>query len=179
MQNLINGFDYNGFWYINEYVKQNIFIDYLMIFFAEYAQYMFVLLFIIFWVNKKLKNRTCVIQALLACCFAYSLNRIIGLFFYRERPFVSHLNINQLVEHTANASFPSDHATSAFAIAITLYLYKKRLGKIFLLLAFFISFSRIWVGVHYPLDVLIGAVLGSLWAFITHYIIQTNFKKNK
>jgi undecaprenyl-diphosphatase len=89
------------------------------------------------------------------------------------------LNIKQLVEHTANASFPSDHATSAFAIAITLCLYEKRLGKVFLLLAFLIAFSRVWVGVHYPLDVLIGAVLGFLWAFIVHYIVKTNFKNNK
>ncbi|AQY38398.1 undecaprenyl-diphosphatase [Bacillus thuringiensis] len=179
MVNLINKLDSNVFRYINEYVKQNTFLDYLMIFFAEYAQYMFILLFMILWLNKKYKNRTCVIQAIIACCLAFLLNRIIGLFFYRERPFVSHLNINQLVEHTANASFPSDHATSAFTIAITLYLYERRLGKVFLLLAIFISFSRIWVGVHYPLDVLLGAVLGTLWAFIAYYIIKTIFKKNK
>ncbi|MGE6343555.1 undecaprenyl-diphosphatase [Bacillus mycoides] len=178
MLNLINNLDYNGFRYINEHVKENIYIDYLMIFFAEYAQYMFILLFMILWLNKKYKNRACVIQAIIACCFAFVLNRIIGLFFYRERPFVSHLNINQLVEHTANASFPSDHATSAFAIAITVFLYKKRLGKAFLLLAFLIAFSRVWVGVHYPLDVLMGAVLGLVWAFITHYIVKTNFKNN-
>ncbi|PFN14786.1 undecaprenyl-diphosphatase [Bacillus cereus] len=179
MVNLINNLDYNGFRYINEHVKENTYIDYLMIFFAEYAQYMFILIFMILWLNKKYKNKTCVIQAIIACCLAFVFNRIIGLFFYRERPFVSHLNINQLVEHTANASFPSDHATSAFAIAITLCLYEKRLGKVFLLLAFLIAFSRVWVGVHYPLDVLIGAVLGLLWAFIIHYIVKTNFKNNK
>ncbi|MCU4715808.1 undecaprenyl-diphosphatase [Bacillus cereus] len=179
MLNLINNLDNNGFRYINENVKENVYIDYLMIFFAEYAQYMFILLFMILWLNKKYKNRTCVIQAIIACCFAFLLNRIIGLFFYRERPFVSHLNINQLVEHTANASFPSDHATSAFVIVITLYFYENRLGKVFLVLAFLITFSRVWVGVHYPLDVLVGAVLGSLWAFIIHHIVKIKFEMNK
>ncbi|AFQ15703.1 Bacitracin transport permease protein BCRC [Bacillus thuringiensis HD-771] len=175
--NLIQDLDFNGFRYINEFVNENILIDRLMIFFAEYAQYIFILLFMILWVKNKYKNRTYVFQAILACCLAFAFNRFIGLLFYRERPFVSHLNINQLVEHTANASFPSDHATSAFAIAITLYMYEKRLGRVFLLLAVFISFSRIWVGVHYPLDVLIGAILGILWALISHYIIQTKIKK--
>ncbi len=103
---------------------------------------MFILIFMILWLNKKYKNRICVIQAIIACCFAFVFNRIIGLFFYRERPFVSHLNINQLVEHTANASFPSDHATSAFVIAITLCLYEKRLGKVFFIVSFFNCFFK-------------------------------------
>ncbi|MGH0596305.1 undecaprenyl-diphosphatase [Bacillus mycoides] len=179
MASLISTLDYKVFQYINEHVKQNIFLDYIMIFFAEYAQYAFILLFIIFWFIKKSKSRIFVIQAILACCSAFALNRIIGLFFYRERPFVSHMNINQLVEHTANTSFPSDHATSAFVIAITLYLYHKRLGAVFLLVAVLISFSRIWVGVHYPFDVLMGAILGSVIALITHCLFKAKFKIEK
>ncbi|EEL99256.1 hypothetical protein bmyco0001_22280 [Bacillus mycoides DSM 2048] len=55
MLNLINNLDYNGFRYINEHVKGNVYIDYLMIFFAEYAQYMFILLFMILWLNIKIE----------------------------------------------------------------------------------------------------------------------------
>nr|WP_269726558.1 phosphatase PAP2 family protein [Bacillus cereus] len=61
---------------------------------------------------------------------------------------------------------------------MTLCLYKKRLGKAFVFLAFLIAFSRVWVGVHYLLNVLIGGVLGSMWAFIIHYIVKTNFNNN-
>lgn len=55
MLNLINNLDYNGFRYINEHAKGNVYIDYLMIFFAEYAQYMFILLFMILWLNIKIE----------------------------------------------------------------------------------------------------------------------------
>ncbi|HDX9707983.1 TPA: undecaprenyl-diphosphatase [Bacillus thuringiensis] len=178
MLSLMNNLDLKGFRYINTHVKQSIFMDYLMIFFAEYAQYIFIILFIVLWLIKNFQGRVYVIQAVIACFFAFSLNRIIEIFFYRERPFVSHLEIHQLVEHTANASFPSNHATSSFAIAVTIFLYNKRVGALFLVLAFLISFSRVWIGVHYPLDVLIGAVLGILISLITQYIFKTKFVKS-
>lgn len=57
-------------------------------------------------------------------------------------------------------SFPSFHATSSFAAAFVLAGIKSKWQWLFYFLAVLISFSRIYIGVHYPLDVLVGAVLG-------------------
>jgi len=62
-------------------------------------------------------------------------------------------------------SFPSGHATTAFSAFITLALLLPKFAKLFIPLAFLIAFSRVVVGVHYLSDVMVGALLGTLWAY--------------
>jgi len=162
--------DYNWFMLINSKVSQLPILDHTMIFFAEYVQYAFVLLMIILWWLNKGNYRVIVFQAMFAFTLAYSINRFIEFFIYRDRPFITH-DITQLVEHTANSSFPSDHASSAIAIAVTLLLVSLKYRYIWCLLAIFVAFSRVWVGVHYPLDVLAGTLNGVFVALITHFLL--------
>jgi undecaprenyl-diphosphatase len=83
----------------------------------------------------------------------------------RPRPFVSIHHVHVLINRPASGSMPSAHATTAFAGALLLgWLWPRwRIG--FLALATVIAFSRVYVGVHYPADVLAGAALGSAVAF--------------
>ena len=78
----------------------------------------------------------------------------------RDRPPLSNPDPEPLVALPATHSFPSGHATVAFACATTLALAVPRLRVPLYVLATLIAFSRVYVGVHYPLDVLAGAVLG-------------------
>ena len=78
----------------------------------------------------------------------------------RDRPPLSNPDPAPLVDLPATHSFPSGHATVAFACATTLALAVPRLRIPLYVLAALIAFSRVYVGVHYPLDVLAGAVLG-------------------
>ncbi len=78
----------------------------------------------------------------------------------RERPPLADPTPEPLVDLPATFSFPSGHASVSFACATTLALAVPRLAIPLYLLAALISFSRVYVGVHYPLDVLVGAVLG-------------------
>jgi len=78
----------------------------------------------------------------------------------RDRPPLQDPDPEPLVELPVTHSFPSGHATVAFACATVLALAVPRLRVPLFVLAALIAFSRVYVGVHYPFDVLAGAVLG-------------------
>jgi undecaprenyl-diphosphatase len=80
----------------------------------------------------------------------------------RPRPFVAHPDqVHLFAKHAADPGFPSDHATAAFAIAVALLLRDRRLGIGALVLATVLAIGRVAIGVHYPTDVIGGAVLGA------------------
>lgn len=79
---------------------------------------------------------------------------------HRPRPFIAHPQIDPLYA-VHSSSFPAGHAATAFAGAVLLSSLRPRLAPWFLLLAAAIGFSRVYVGVHYPTDVLAGAALGA------------------
>ncbi|MBP6884905.1 MAG: phosphatase PAP2 family protein [Candidatus Pacebacteria bacterium] len=85
------------------------------------------------------------------------------------RPFVQHPELNPLV--LANGySFPSEHATTFMALAVALFFLHRKAGIFFLVLAILIGLGRILAGVHTPLDILGGCVLGALFAYTISYI---------
>ena len=65
-----------------------------------------------------------------------------------------------------DASFPSDHATAAFAIAVAVFCFHRRIGAVFLVAAAAIAVSRVLLGMHYPTDVLAGALTGTTAALV-------------
>ncbi|WP_234405593.1 undecaprenyl-diphosphatase [Paenibacillus sp. IHBB 10380] len=142
-----------------------------MRFLSEKAEYLFYLGIIVYWFTRIHKNRQMVITTLFSACVGFGLGSILSHFFYRDRPFV-HDTVNQLIEHSANASFPSDHSIGAFVIATGIGLFHKKDGVIWLVLAGLISFSRIWNGVHYPSDVITGAFIGVISALMIYQMVH-------
>jgi undecaprenyl-diphosphatase len=94
---------------------------------------------------------------LLADALATALKRAVPL----DRPPLRYPQPEALVRIPHDGSFPSGHAATSFAAAVLLSFVAPRLAPAFLLLAVAIGFSRVYVGVHYPLDVLAGALLGA------------------
>jgi undecaprenyl-diphosphatase len=88
----------------------------------------------------------------------------------RERPSTVFAEPKPLVHAPTDASFPSGHAASSFACATILSFYAPRAAPAFFVLAAAIAWSRVYVGVHYPLDVLGGAVLGVLIAIALRWL---------
>ena len=95
-----------------------------------------------------------------AILLAESISGALKELIERDRPAVADPDPETLVELPATFSFPSGHATVSFACATVLALAVPRLLVPLYALAALISFSRVYVGVHYPSDVLVGAVLG-------------------
>lgn len=106
------------------------------------------------------------------CCFAFLFmvilnNLIIKEIVDRARPFVTVKNLIPLGRIPSDSSFPSGHTASSFAVAtVILCRTKLRTGIPCMILAVLISLSRLYVGVHYPTDVLVGFFVGILCAFI-------------
>jgi len=100
-------------------------------------------------------------SALASAAIGLMINQLIASLWFRERPFVAHPGETVLVAHrSVDPSFPSDHATAAFAIAFAVLFFNRRLGILFLLGATAIGVSRVLLGLHYPSDVLAGAAVG-------------------
>ena len=86
----------------------------------------------------------------------------------RPRPYVAHpADAHLFIARTHDTSFPSDHATAAFAIAVALLLRHRKAGLLALALAEYpLCIARVAVGTHYPSDVLAGAAVGTVAALI-------------
>ncbi|OPA77676.1 phosphatase PAP2 family protein [Paenibacillus selenitireducens] len=162
--------DYQVFQWINDLAGKGTFLNPIMRFFAEDAQYFLFLGILVYWFTRTRDHRIMVAEALISAAVGLGISGLIGDFFYRDRPFITH-SVHQLIQHAANASFPSDHATAAFAIAMAFFLGRRREGKLWLVFAGLIAFSRVWTGVHYPTDVMAGAGLGILSACGIHMLL--------
>jgi undecaprenyl-diphosphatase len=89
----------------------------------------------------------------------------------RPRPFESIPGVDTLVGATVGQSLPSGHAATSFAGAVILTYLLPRAAPVFLL-AVAIAFSRVYVGVHYPSDVVVGAALGALVALTALAVLR-------
>jgi undecaprenyl-diphosphatase len=108
-----------------------------------------------------------VVAAALSAGLALTLAKVISDLVARPRPFVEHPHAAHLfIKHAADYGFPSDHASGAFAIAVALLLRHRRAGLLALVMATLIGVGRVMIGVHYPTDILGGALLGTLCALV-------------
>lgn len=95
---------------------------------------------------------------------------IIGVVHYRPRPFtLPAAHVTLLIQHGADSSFPSDHATLAFAVAGAMFAAGAAWGWPLLAFAFVIAFARVFVGAHWPTDVLGGAAIGLVVAGLARW----------
>ena len=100
-----------------------------------------------------------ILVAVFAVVLANSSIEVLNNFYFRDRPFLNH-EVELLFYRPTDSSFPSNSAAAAFAITGSVGLFHRRLAIVIVSLAALYAFSRVYVGVHYPLDVLGGAVFG-------------------
>lgn len=106
------------------------------------------------------------VWAPLAALAAVVVNIPIRGFVERPRPFLDHRGLEVLVSGKDDYSFVSDHSTMAMAIGVALFVANRRFGLVGIALAFLEGFCRIYMGVHYPTDVIGGFALGTAVALL-------------
>ncbi|MEW8990958.1 MAG: undecaprenyl-diphosphate phosphatase [Klebsiella aerogenes] len=105
-------------------------------------------------------QRQLVFKVMLALALSLSISWVIGHLFPHDRPFVDGVGYNFL-HHAADDSFPSDHGTVIFTFALAcLFLHRVWAGALLLVIASAIAWSRVYLGVHWPLDMLGGLLAG-------------------
>ena len=143
----------------------------VFIFIAEYFLYLLIIVLLLYLFKDNGKHRLMVLAAVVSCLVAVILGKITGQFHYNVQPFVTLENVNQLIEKEVNNSFPSDHTILSFTICMTLFLFDKR-KFYFILIGLLVGVSRIWVGVHYPFDVLASIGVSIVAALIVSMIFK-------
>jgi undecaprenyl-diphosphatase len=114
------------------------------------------------WGRRRWERRNGAVLATVSAGLALLLNQPIAHLVGRARPYVAHpAHAHLLITRSHDPSFPSDHATGGFALALGVWVYDRWLGTILLILAAILSFARVYVGTHYPGDVAGGALIGA------------------
>lgn len=134
-------------------------LDQLMIFGATYLIYVVFLIVLFLALKGRINEKKAALLILLGIPIAVLLIKTIHLFYFESRPFVAY-NFTPIVSETTDAAFPSRHATISAVIAFSYLYFKSKWSLLFLFLMLWIGLSRIWVGVHYPLDVIGGFLTG-------------------
>ena len=152
-------------------------LDWIMPIITEQNNWVIPTLLLIYFLGLKAGKRGRIALVLLIITLAITDSicaQILKPFFERIRP--SHLNLdglNLLVSKGGKWSMPSNHAANVFALSVILsYFYEKAKLPLFSL-AFIIAFSRVYVGVHYPGDVIAGSIVGYAigWFTLTLWVI--------
>jgi undecaprenyl-diphosphatase len=137
---------------------------------ALQAQFFFAgLLAVVFLMRGKWRSvsgRHGAVAAGFSALLALGVAQVISHLWERPRPYVGHADAHLFIPASHDPSFPSDHATAAFAIAVALLLRNRRVGIPALVVAVVLSVARVAVGTHYPGDVAAGAVIGTAAALL-------------
>ncbi|QDP41928.1 undecaprenyl-diphosphatase [Radiobacillus deserti] len=116
--------------------------------------------------EKRKKERIMVLYASITALISVSIGKIAGQLHQNLQPFAELEGVHKLIEKEVNNSFPSDHTILVFSFCIMFSLFLSKWKKSWVMLASLVGFSRIWVGVHYPGDVIVGAIIATSIAVV-------------
>lgn len=123
--------------------------------------YLFLLIFAIAWLRGSHEVKTGIIKAVIFTAITLSISEVLSAVLNTPRPFVMEVG-RTLIEHAPTGSFPSNHMSIFSGIAFAYYFSAQRdLGRILLWTAWLVAWSRVYVGVHFPID-MVGALLIAL-----------------
>lgn len=152
----------------------------MTVFFASQFQYI-VIAALLAWmcIDRKREIRGIIFGALASALVSRLIfTEIIRHIWYRPRPFVAY-DFVPLIPHDASAAFPSGHAAFFFGLAWFIFFYRPRTSIVFFIAGILISTTRVLAGIHYTTDILGGAMVGLLAAWLVRLCIIRFTKADK
>lgn len=175
--------NYTIFFFFYSFAHQSQILDDVIIFFAVYFPYVVIILaglFLLFhheifgaaepfrvFMQKKKE----ILLVFFTGIVAYLIADILKIFIHTLRPFDAFSNVHALISETGY-SFPSGHATFFMALAFSLFFAHKKAGYVFMFFALLIGIARIIAGVHFPIDILGGFVLGGIVSSLVAFFMK-------
>ncbi len=167
-------------YFFNNFADKSHLLDWFIVFLAEFLQYILGIVFLIFLYfsiyQKREKFYILGVTALSTIIARLGITEIIRFLTKRPRPFLLH-SLNKLLTNgwfysDTEWSFPSGHSAFFFAMAMVIYLYNRKWGAWFFIAAILMNISRIVAGVHYPSDILGGAIVGIVIGYLTSRLAE-------
>jgi len=165
---------------IHQFANRSVWLDDIGIFLAQYLPYLLVLGFLVLAFGRKDWRMRVLIfsEGALAVILSRGIvTQAIRFFYHHLRPFAA-LNFTPLINESGY-SFPSGHAAWFFAISMVVFYYSRKWGIWYFLLSILNGLARIYVGVHWPLDILGGIVVGVLCGMLAHRLLKPSLEKLK
>ena len=159
---------------VNEFATDTPWLHTPLRLFAQYGIVLFAGVFLLSWWRARATHDPRAVAlslwAPLGALVALGINQPISHLVAEPRPYDAHPNALVLVAKTTDFSFPSDHAVMAGAVAVGVLLVNRRMGIWVTGLALLMAFTRVYVGAHYPGDVIVGLLLGGAVAALTSVV---------
>lgn len=159
---------------INDLGKEHAYLNPLFVFLAEYSLYFLALAVVLFFFTRSGRNRMMVVCASLTFIVAEVVGKLVSNLHTNYQPFSVLNDVNKLIEKDINNSFPSDHTILFFSFCMTFWLFSKSSYRfLWLIVAVLVGISRVGVGVHYPADILVGALISVASSLIVYKVVPT------
>lgn len=172
------------FYFLNNFALQYLWLDKTIVFFAAIFGILLVLaaaFFLLFHHDKSITGRPFIsikqrigetIIVFVAAGGAWVLAHLIKSIFETPRPFLLLKDVNLLLDYGGFDSFPSGHAMFFAALATSLFFYHKKFGIFFGIGAVLIGIARVIAGIHFPMDILAGYILGIAFAWVVYKLLK-------
>jgi undecaprenyl-diphosphatase len=130
------------------------------------------LLLVLLWIRGRPERRAGLVATTIAAALALGANQIVGQFWYEPRPFMIGLG-RTLMAHVPENSFPSDHTTFMLTVGIGLIATggAPRWGRIVAVMGVLVAWARIYLGLHFPLDMLTSALIAGVFAAVAVLLV--------
>jgi undecaprenyl-diphosphatase len=172
------------FFFFYNFAHHYTFFDKIIVFTADIFPYIVILLaglFLLFYYkiissgfSLKVKQKwQAIFSVFFVGAFSWCIAEIIKILIHSPRPFIALSNVWSLFSETGYA-FPSQHATFFASISMMIFAINKKVGYVFLIFTLLIGIARITAGVHFPVDIIGGFLLGTIIAVVFSLIFKYN-----
>lgn len=135
-------------------------------------------LVVLWFIDGKIKKEQ-VIHAIVAGLLAWVITYIVKYIFQTDRPFEINGREADVLITPKDPAFPSSHTALAFSLAVTIYMHDRKVGRWYIIGALTVGIARILANVHYPLDIVGGAFIGTMIAVVLEKTHMFNLLSKK